>query len=125
MTNEVIRRGDVVLVPFGYADDPAARKVRPAVVVQNDIGNRFSSNVIVVAVTSQQTVRGLPTELPLRMNERLAQGSGLVNDSVVDASVISTISKRAVRRRIGSLSRDAMRAVDRCLAASLGLPPVS
>ncbi len=56
-------RGDVVLVSLPFVTDPTRSKVRPAVILQNDVGNRFSPNLIVAAISSQLPRREYPTNL--------------------------------------------------------------
>jgi mRNA interferase MazF len=77
------RRGDVVLVNFPYVSDPRQSKRRPAVVIQNDVGNRFGPNVIVAAISSQLPPRDYPTNFVVRHHAPDAQGSGLDCDSAV------------------------------------------
>jgi mRNA interferase MazF len=109
-------RGDVVLVPFPLITDLRQLKPRPAIVVQNDVGNRFSPNVIVVAVSSRVPDKDYP------INLRLPAGTaGLDRDSVVLGGVILTILKSYVIRKLGSLSAAELRSLDACLRVSLGL----
>jgi len=111
-----IRRGDVVLVPMPLVTDPASQKVRPAVVVQNDVGNRFSANVIVAVITSQVPDRDYPT------NVRLPRGTaGLDRDGVVLGGTILTLPKAAILRTLGRLDDAQLAALDACLRVSLGL----
>jgi mRNA interferase MazF len=115
------RRGDVVLARMPFPTDPTEQKVRPVLIIQNDVGNRFSANVIVAAVTSQLPRREYPTNVVLKRGAAEAQGSGLDRDSVVQTETITTVSKEMVTRFLGRLNADAMRAVDQCLRVSLGL----
>jgi mRNA interferase MazF len=115
------RRGDVILVAAPFVSDRARGKVRPAVVVQNDVGNRFSPNLIVAAISSQLPSRAYPTDVIIRHGSPEATGTGLDRDSVVQAEVILTIPKAAAVRRIGRFEPAVMRSVDRCLKVSLGL----
>ena len=114
-------RGDVVLARMPFPTDPAEQKVRPVVIIQNDVGNRFSANVIVTAITSQLPRREYPTNVVLKRGSAEAQGSGLDRDSVVQTETITTVSKEMVIRFLGRLGVDAMRAVDQSLRVSLGL----
>jgi mRNA interferase MazF len=114
-------RGDVVLATLPFLTDPSTEKVRPAVVIQNDVGNRFSPNLIVAAISSQPPRREYPTNLILRLGTDEARGAGLDLDSVVQAEVIAIIPKQAVSRLLGRLNPLAMRAVDSCIRISLGL----
>ena len=110
------RRGDVVLVPFPFITDFSQSKPRPALVIQNDVGNRFSPNLIVATISSRVPDRVYPTNHHLR-----AGTAGLDRDSVVLASVILTIPKSSVRKRLGHLDETIMQAVDACLRVSLAL----
>jgi mRNA interferase MazF len=101
--------------------DPSQSKPRPGGVVQNDVGNRFSPNLIVATISSQLPRRTYPTNLLLRRGSPEAAGTGLDHDSVVQAENLLTISKKAVVHPLGRLNPHAMRAVDECLRVSLGL----
>ena len=110
------KRGDVVLLPLPFVTDPGQRKMRPAVVIQNDIGNRFSPNLLVAAITSKVPAKDYPT------NHRLPIGvAGLVRESVVLGSVGLTVPKSIVWKRTGRLDGSDMSAVDDCLRMSLSL----
>lgn len=117
----VYRRGDVVLVLMPFVTDPSEQKLRPAVVIQNDIGNRFSPNLIVAGISSQLPTRDYPTDLLLRHSSAESEGAGLVRDSVIQADTITTVAKEMVERLLGRLTPRAMRAVNDCLRVSLGL----
>lgn len=116
-----ILRGDVVLVAFPYVAQPARRKVRPAVVVQNEVGNRYSPNLIVAAISSRIPGREYPTNVLIRQGSPEAGGSGLDQDSVVHGELILTIPKAGVIRRLGRFGPKTMARVDACLRASLSL----
>jgi len=116
-----LRRGEVILVSFPYITAPSKRKHRPAVIIQNDIGNQYSPNLIVAAISSRTLERAYPTNYLLKATTREAQQAGLTRDSVVHAEVILTLSKRAVIRRLGRLSKEVMEKIDECLRISLAL----
>jgi len=110
-----LRRGDVVLLPLPLVTDFGAQKIRPAVVVQNDIGNRYSANVIIVPVSSRMPDKDYP------MNHRLPAGTaGLDRPFVVLAGTILTVPQSLVIRRVGQLPEADLVAVDGCLRVSLG-----
>lgn len=122
MSNAVeYRRGDVVLLPFPFVSDLSRTKERPALVVQNDVGNRFSPNLIVAAISSRLPKRAYPTVYVIRAGSAEAQKASLAKNSAVDASVLLTIPKARVSRRLGRLSDQAMQEVNRCLRVSLAL----
>ncbi len=111
-----LRRGDVVLLPLPLVTDFAQQKVRPAVVVQNDIGNRYSANVIIVPISSKVPDKDYP------INHRLTVGTaGLDRASVILAGTVLTVPQSLVIRRIGQLPASELLALDKCLRVSLGL----
>ncbi len=119
---QTFRRGDVLLAELPFITTPTEQKLRPALVIQNDVGNRFSPNLIVASISSQLPRRRYPTNVLLRRDSPEAEGSGLDLDSVVQAEAILTISKGAVQRPLGRLNEQAMQAVDDCLRVSLAIP---
>jgi len=117
MSDELsFRRGDVVLVPFPFITDLGQSKPRPALIIQNDVGNRFSSNLIVAAISSRVPDKVYPANHHLR-----AGTAGLDRDSVMLASVILTIPKSSVLQHLGHLDEATVQAVDACLRVSLAL----
>ncbi|GFP26641.1 mRNA interferase MazF [Candidatus Hakubella thermalkaliphila] len=114
-------RGDVVLVSFPYVTEPTRTKVRPAVIIQNNVGNRFSPNLIVAAISSQLPRREYPPNLIVRQDSPEAEGTGLDGDSVIQAEVILTVPKTSVVKRLGQFNDVTMRAIDQCVKVSLGL----
>lgn len=85
-------------------------------IIQNDIGNRYSPTVIVAAITSKIDKARLPTHIEIQADE-----FGLSKDSVVLAEQVRTIDKRRLRERVGVLSTDVMSAVDEALQISMGV----
>lgn len=116
------RRGDVVLAMIPFVGDTSQAKARPVVVIQNDIGNRFSPNLIIATISSQIPRRRYPTNVIVRLGSTEAAGTGLDRDSVVQAEVIHTVPKSAIVRRLGRFSDTAMEAIDRSVRVSLDLP---
>jgi len=110
------RRGDIFLVNFDPTVGAEIRKTRPALVLQNDIANRFSPITIVAAVTSQVTADLYPTEVRFRKGE-----GGLNADSVVLLNQIRSIDTRRLVRRLGRVKPGTMQTVDQAIAISLGL----
>lgn len=110
------RRGEVYLVSFDPTLGAEIRKTRPALILQNDVANRFSPITIAAALTSQVEPDLYPTEVLVKAPE-----GGLQVDSVVLLNHIRSIDRRRLIRRVGRLSRETMRSVDRALMLSLGL----
>lgn len=110
------RRGDVFLVNFDPTIGAEIRKIRPALILQNDIGNRYSPVTIVAAISSFDGGKVYPTEVPLGANE-----GGLDRQSVVLLNQIRTVDKERLVRKLGALGEDALARVDAALLISLGL----
>lgn len=112
------RRGDVVMVNL---DPVVGREIgfsSPAVVIQNDVGNRFSPTLIVAAITGFSKAKA---KFPFCVVLRAGEG-GLSKDSVVNAAQIRTIDKRRIAPpRLGCLDRPTMAAVDEALRVSLAV----
>lgn len=90
--------------------------MRPVLIVQNDVGNKFSPTVIAAAITSQTGKTRLPTHITLN-----AERCGLAKDSVVLLEQIRTLDKRRLKERMGSLDDGSMRMVNQALSISFGL----
>ena len=112
----MIMRGDL----FSASLDPVVGSeqggIRPVLIIQNDVGNRYSPTVIVLAVTGQINKAHLPTHVPIP-----CEGTGLIKDSIVLAEQIRTLDKRRLRERIGTLPPDVMDRVTAALRISLSL----
>ena len=90
--------------------------MRPVLIVQNDVGNKFSPTVIAAAITSQINKAKLPTHIEID-----AKSYGLLKDSVILAEQVRTIDKRRLKENIGRLDHKTMQEVDQALGVSLGL----
>ena len=122
MRNEAqYQRGDVVLVNLPLITDFSQAKLRPAVVIQNDVGNQYSPNLIVAAISSRLPRKPYPTTHVVRHDTPAAQSAGLDRDSVVLAQVILTIPKTSVVRILGHFDQATMTAIDTCIRVSLAL----
>jgi mRNA interferase MazF len=89
---------------------------RPVLVIQNDIGNRFSPTVIVAAITAQIQKAKLPTHVEIP-----AQRYGLERDSVILLEQIRTIDKQRLTEKVAHLDDHLMKMVNEGLQISLGL----
>jgi len=112
-------RGDVVIVDFSPMNPTA--KVRPAIVVQNDVDNARMANTIVVQITSNTSRSHESTQLLIDQSHPDWVLSGLRLPSVINASNLATVSRLQVTHAIGRLSPATMANVDQCLKAALGL----
>lgn len=115
------RRGDVVVVNLASAVGVEMQKVRPGVVVQNDVGNRMSPLTIVAPLTDISQSKGLPVQVDVLGSELGAGGK----DSVIECGHLRTIDRDhridSSRGVIARLSAATMNRVDRALRVSLGL----
>lgn len=112
----VVKRGDIFYADLSPVLGSEQGGVRPVLVVQNDIGNKFSPTVIIAAITSQINKAKLPTHL-----EITAEDYGLSKDSVILLEQIRTIDKKRLRERIGRLDDEQMAKVSEALSISLGM----
>ena len=110
------RRDEVYLVAFDPTLGAEIRKTRPALIIQNDIANRASPITIVAALTTKFDQELYPTEVLIRAPE-----GGLDADSVVLLNQIRSVDRRRLAQRLGRLTPQTMRLVDRALLRSLGL----
>lgn len=115
------RRGDVVLIVFPFIQDFSKSKNRPAVVIQNDVGNAYGDNLILASITSQVPEQDYPVHYRVYAGSPIAKEAGLEKDSVVKAETIITIPKAHVLEKLGHFPPEAMAEIDRCLRVSLQL----
>ena len=111
----MIKRGELYYADLSPVVGSEQGGVRPVLVVQNDVGNKFSPTVIAAAVTSKINKAKLPTHIELPSNVY-----GLNKDSVILLEQIRTLDKRRLKERIGELPSDTMDKVDRAILISLG-----
>ncbi len=112
-------RGDIYFAELSPVVGSEQGGFRPVLIIQNDIGNKYSPTVIVSAITSKIIKARIPTHVELS-----AGVSGLDKDSVVLLEQIRTIDKRRLKRKIAKLDEDVMKQIDEALAISCGLRPV-
>lgn len=110
------KRGEVWLVSFDPTVGAEIKKTRPALVLQNEIANRYSPITIVGAITSQFEGRLYPTEVLVKAPE-----GGLTSDSVVLLNQIRSIDRQRLIKRLGTLRPTTMKQVERALQISFGL----
>ncbi len=110
-----------MLISYPFVTEPGTTKVRPSVIIQNDVGNRFSNNLIVAAISGQLPTRRYPTNVIVRRGTSEGQGTGLDRDSVVQTENLLTVAKASVVQHLGRFNQATMREIDECLRVSLGL----
>lgn len=111
-----IRRGDIYYADLSPVVGSEQGGMRPVLIIQNDIGNRYSPTVIAAAITSQLTKAKLPTHIDV-----FADRCGLSRDSVVLLEQIRTIDKRRLKEKMGHLDDTVMAKVNEAISVSFGL----
>jgi mRNA interferase MazF len=112
----VIKRGDIFYADLSPVIGSEQGGIRPVLVVQNDVGNKYSPTIIAAAITSQINKAKLPTHIEIS-----AQEYGLAKDSVILLEQIRTIDKKRLREKIGHLDDELMEKVNEALNISFGL----
>ncbi len=115
----MVMRGDIVLIDFPFPGDYRRSKVRPALIIQNDLGNRYSSNTIVAAIST--TIKDIPVHYLIKAGTPLAKRAGLTKDSAINVSVIMTVEKKYIKKKIGHFNPKDMQPINRILRRSLSL----
>ena len=108
-----LKRGDLYYADLSPVIGSEQGGTRPVVVIQNDVGNKYSPTIIISAITSQINKTKLPTHVEVE------QGFGLPKNSVVLLEQIRTIDKKRLREKIGKFDEDTMRKIDDALKISL------
>ena len=112
----IVKRGDIYYADLSPVVGSEQGGIRPVLVIQNDIGNKYSPTVIAAAITSQINKAKMPTHIELA-----AKDYGLNKDSVILLEQIRTIDKRRVREKIGRIDDGLMASVNNALSISFGL----
>ena len=116
--NVNIRRGDIYYADLSPVVGSEQGGIRPVLIVQNDVGNRYSPTVIAAAITSQKEKNKLPTHIKLE-----SDCTGLAKDSVVLLEQVRTIDKKRLKERMGRVGTGSMEQVNQALSISFGLDP--
>lgn len=111
-----VTRGDIYYADLSPVVGSEQGGIRPVLIVQNDIGNKYSPTVIAAAITSQRDKTKLPTHIQLN-----AGNTGLAKDSIVLLEQIRTLDKRRLKERMGRLDDSSMEQVNQALSVSFGL----
>ena len=112
----IVKRGDIYYADLSPVVGSEQGGIRPVLVIQNDIGNKYSPTVIAAAITSQINKAKMPTHIELA-----AKDYGLNKDSVILLEQIRTIDKRRLRETIGRIDDGLMASVNNALSISFGL----
>ena len=111
----MIKRGELYYADLSPVVGSEQGGVRPILIVQNNIGNKFSPTIIAAAITSQMTKAKLPTHIEISSNE-----FGLPKNSIILLEQIRTLDKKRLKEKIGELPVPTMKKVNTALLISLG-----
>ena len=112
----IVKRGDIFYADLSPVVGSEQGGIRPVLIVQNDIGNKYSPTIIISAITSQINKAKMPTHIEIS-----ADKYGLVKDSVILLEQIRTIDKKRLREKMGHIDDELMVFVDEALYISFGL----
>ena len=111
-----VKRGDIYYADLSPVIGSEQGGVRPVLIIQNDVGNKYSPTVIAAAITSQKDKTRLPTHIQVN-----ATGCGLAKDSIVLLEQVRTIDKQRLKEKMGTLDIISMDRVNKALTVSFGL----
>ena len=120
-SGESVRRGDIYYADLSPVVGSEQGGVRPVLIVQNDMGNKYSPTVIAAAITSRTGKARLPTHIEVAGGIGRGGTNGLAKNSVILLEQIRTIDKTRLRERMGRLDEGTMRQVDGAIGISFGL----
>jgi len=112
----IVKRGDIFYADLSPVVGSEQGGIRPVLVIQNDIGNKYSPTIICAAITSQINKAKLPTHIEVKSSDEK-----LVKRSVVLLEQIRTIDKERLREKIGRLDNSDMEKVGQAILISFGL----
>jgi len=112
----LVKRGDIFYADLSPVVGSEQGGIRPVLIIQNDVGNRYSPTIICAAITSQINKAKLPTHIEIN-----SQRYTLVRDSVVLLEQVRTVDKKRLKEKICHLDENTMDKVDRALMVSFGL----
>ena len=111
-----VKRGDIYYADLSPVVGSEQGGMRPVLIIQNDVGNKYSPTVIAAAITSRMGKTKLPTHIDI-----YAARAGLARDSVVLLEQVRTLDKRRLKEKMGHLDDNMMTAVNNAIAVSFGL----
>jgi len=111
-----IKRGDIYYADLSPVIGSEQGGIRPVLIIQNDVGNKYSPTVIAAAITSKLNKSRLPTHIEVDAREY-----GLAKDSIILLEQIRTLDKQRLKERMGHLNENKMTDVNKALFVSFGL----
>lgn len=112
----IIKRGDMYYADLSPVVGSEQGGIRPVLIIQNDVGNRYSPTVIAAAITSQTNKSRLPTHINISSKD-----FGLMKNSVILTEQVRTIDKSRLMEKIGEVDENVMEKVNSALGISFGL----
>ena len=112
----IVYRGEIYYADLSPVIGSEQGGLRPVVILQNNIGNKYAPTTIIAPITSCLTKKPLPTHIPLNNYE-----GGLPTDSVILLEQVKVIDKQRLKRKIGVVSTEAIEQINKGLKISLGL----
>ncbi|MDF2819718.1 MAG: transcriptional modulator of MazE/toxin, MazF [Clostridiales bacterium] len=116
VNNLIVKRGDIFYADLRPVVGSEQGGIRPVLIIQNDIGNKYSPTIICAAITSQINKAKLPTHVEIDSN-----CNELVKDSVILVEQVRTIDKKRLREKVCHLAQSAMKKVDKAILISMGI----
>jgi mRNA interferase MazF len=110
-----VKRGEIYLVNWNPSRGSEQEGIRPALIIQNDLGNQYSTTTIVAAICTK-----FKKQYPFLVLIK-ARESGLDSDSVINLSQIMTIDKSRLVKKLGQIKAETLKSVDRALVHSLNI----
>ncbi len=117
-----VKRGDIFYADLSPVIGSEQGGLRPVLIIQNDVGNRYSPTVIAAAITSKMDKAKLPTHIDVTHKE-YGNRVGLAKDSVILLEQIRTLDKRRLKEKMGHLDDSVMQQVNAAISVSFGLVP--
>lgn len=111
-----VKRGEVFYADLSPVVGSEQGGTRPVLILQNNVGNKYSPTVIAAAITSRQDKNAMPTHIGIR-----GDSCGLPKDSIVLLEQVRTLDKRRLHERTGRIDEQDQQRVDQALNVSLGL----
>lgn len=116
-----IRRGDIYYADLRPVVGSEQGGLRPVLIIQNDVGNRYSPTVIAAAITSRISKNKLPTHIDVHCSLEPGDDVGLSCDSIILLEQVRTLDKRRLKERMGHLDEETMNKVNEAISVSFGL----
>ena len=117
----VVKRGDIFYADLSPVIGSEQGGLRPVLIIQNDVGNKYSPTVIAAAITSKTGKTKLPTHIDVLRSEDSERDYGLARDSVILLEQVRTIDKRRLKEHMGHLDTITMQKVNTAISVSFGL----